>query len=339
MFDWVLSNAQYHECNVQVNMVYTPFKFIYFSPKGQQESLQSNALTDGRVGHKLTPAALLKASWDREKGSVQRNQPSEANWADSLEGSVANGYDGSGEFKVTCPNSKRRWSFCERTFEHIPWVNSLCKVGTFFRARCYGEHEFDPVGSVQTSGWESVTQTWRWRPRSALPVPAPQGWKVIGCAVRAASLRYATIFSRGFFTLLPCSGWTPDHSQLNVLLLLIVQFSSLSVAALWCRTVTDLQASLERKNVGHVIKQTPREADRARETAWLEGIKTYSSMHILKMFPNLPLAASKRSLCSQPVNDQEQDCGCDCSGARKPHKSDAVVSRTGCLLEKEWALL
>lgn len=26
--------------------------------------------------------------------------------------------------------------------------------------------------------------------------------------------------------------WTPDHSQLNVLLLLIVQFSSLSVAAL-----------------------------------------------------------------------------------------------------------
>lgn len=93
-----------------------------------------------------------------------------------------------------------------QTFEHIPWVNSLCKVGIFFRARCYGGHEFDPVGSVQTSGWESVTQTWRWRPRSALPVPAPQGWKVIGCAVRAASLRYATIFSRGFFTLLPCSG-------------------------------------------------------------------------------------------------------------------------------------
>lgn len=35
------------------------------------------------------------------------------------------------------------------------------------RPRCYAEHEFDPIGSVQTSGWESVTQTWRWRPRSA----------------------------------------------------------------------------------------------------------------------------------------------------------------------------
>lgn len=60
-------------------MVYVSFQFIYFPLKGQQESLQSNPLTDGRVGHKLTPAALLKASWDRKKGSVQRNQPSEAN--------------------------------------------------------------------------------------------------------------------------------------------------------------------------------------------------------------------------------------------------------------------
>lgn len=29
------------------------------------------------------------------------------------------------------------------------------------------------------------------------------------------------------------------------------------------------------------------------------------------------------------MNEQEQDGGCDCSGARKPHKCVAVVSRTG----------
>ncbi len=94
-----MSNKQ--ACNVRVKMVCVPSKFMYFALKGRQESLQCNVLTDGRVGHKLIPAALLKASWDRKKGSVQRNHPSEANWGDSLEGSVANGYDSKGEFKVT----------------------------------------------------------------------------------------------------------------------------------------------------------------------------------------------------------------------------------------------
>lgn len=34
-------------------MVYVSFKFICFALKGQKEFLQGNALTDGRVGHKL----------------------------------------------------------------------------------------------------------------------------------------------------------------------------------------------------------------------------------------------------------------------------------------------
>lgn len=119
----------------------------------------------------------------------------------------------SGEFEGTCPKVSKPSRHSQTQLHcvsfHFARLAFLCSC-TDSSGRCYGEHKFDPIGSVQTSGRQSVTQTRRRRPRFTLLALAPQGWKVIGCAVSAASLRYATIFSKGFFALLPCSGWLPS---------------------------------------------------------------------------------------------------------------------------------